>query len=911
MNMISLVTLRLNRPGVEWHPQRLGCYASGGPMHIRKLALLAALALAAGNALAQQQPLTCPPVTDRPCDTFHYHVQMFRPDTKQLVEVHGTAVFATQAACERAREAESKRNAAIVEYFRKTKGETRYEADRIGACHCDATTEAQKAKQVLTAEEIKLRVRERLLDAGLTTDAELVRSLWAEAPVTALLGGARLVPLPQVAAQPLLVSAEDLKATKPIDTSKTITVQLDLPLAEFGAAPALAPPPDAAQRAEAFIAGEIERIQTILKASASISDEEVKSKIFDASMQRIQLLGNLRHVIEAAGTRSRIAAAAGATQDEASRLALVTRLFGEEVVSHWAPREAFDVIFNAPPAVAADPERALRDTTGQFTDAQKRIALYLVLAQTQPTEESRLWLTSVVDGLLVEEAPSDEATKAFFFARKFFDLGEYGSAYDQLAKADTLRPDQPALLYDMALTLAKAGRWSEAQVKLDRYQQLHPNGEEKALVAKLQLELEFQRELQKKRQAEQEYLDLFNRAKYVYASGALDDALKLFVQAEQLRPADAAAIFNQAVIHEKQGDFAKAVARFRRSNELEADTAIDPRVFALEHELADMQTKIVCPFCGHKLPIGTTWCHRCWHGPYFTSAALWNTRACGGPTATRATWYAGDRPAKNEELACIVPEKSLLEALRYSPAKQRSIQEARKAEGWLYASGGVLQAWRDQIRFVQGADYLERVTAANGDILEYAAHAGGEGIWLLDREDLVIDALRYTNRYTFDEKGRIDVQQVSYVNTAACNHVVTMTADYAYANDALISVKIDGGYVGYPAEGAPETKWQATIAYTYDAERRVTKEELALTQIAKTYMQRPAGALRDDIERVYPGLRAKRALETILRVGDVCATAGNTLLMNPIDLRPFYTVSPNLGFALPQGVNRAAVTFTY
>jgi len=48
----------------------------------------------------------------------------------------------------------------------------------------------------------------------------------------------------------------------------------------------------------------------------------------------------------------------------------------------------------------ADPERVLRDTTNHFSDQQKRRALYVLLARSQPTEEQQLWLSTIVDGLL-------------------------------------------------------------------------------------------------------------------------------------------------------------------------------------------------------------------------------------------------------------------------------------------------------------------------------------------------------------------------------------------------------------------------------------------------------------------------------------------------------------------------------
>lgn len=517
--------------------------------------------------------------------------------------------------------------------------------------------------------------------------------------------------------------------------------------------------------------------------------------------------------------------------------------------------------------------------------------------------------------------PSEDFTRAVVFGKKFADLGDYASAYENYAKADAIRPDDSAVLYNMGVVLARAGRYSEAQVKVDRYLQLHPDGAEKANIQKLQFELEFQRELQKKRQVDQEYADLFNRAKFLYGRAELDEALQLFRQAEQLRPNDAAAVYNEALVSEKRGDYAKAIERYRRYQELESDAmaraSVDERVFNLEHELEDMRTKIVCSHCGRKLPIGATWCERCWHGPYLVKSPVWNTRPCvDGASATRATYFADGRFDRNDILPCLFPGASMLEALRYTPQRQREIQNARKAEGWTYENGA-LATWTDkqgnQIRYVQGPNYLEKVTSTiGGEILTYVAHPNGEGIWLLDREDLVVDAQRYTNRYTFDDGGRIAQQQVEYQNAAACNHLITMTADYAYNGDALSSVNLRGGYEGFIAEGKPKTDWSATAIYLYDDQGRVAKEELAVTSFNKAYAERAAGALRDDINSLYAGgMRAGRKLENVPRTGDLCASAGAQALSNFIDLRPFYAMTPNLGMALQNGIGKVVVSFTY
>lgn len=383
-------------------------------------------------ATVAQQTLVCPaPVAGRACDAFHYHVAMYSPDRKTFTEITGANQFATQAACDRARDQQVAANARIVEYFRGIKQQ--YEADRVGPCHCDMTIDrasttyldpVQRSAQLRNAEEIRLRVRERLLDNKITSGSELIAGLYGDAPSTPMLSAPKLVPIPAAAPTPILTATEDLLATKTIDTSKPPVVAMDLPLAEIGNVPAqvAADPPvreevvqvepevaeapseeeqlSAQEAAERFISYETQRIDNILKASGKIADENIKAKIFEAAMQRIQLLSNLRLLIEGSGMKSKLAAAARDAQTEADRLALIARLFGENATKHWAPRDAADVIFEMESEVASAPERVLRDTSGQFTTAQKKRALYLVLAQSQPTEDQRLWLSTIVEGFL-------------------------------------------------------------------------------------------------------------------------------------------------------------------------------------------------------------------------------------------------------------------------------------------------------------------------------------------------------------------------------------------------------------------------------------------------------------------------------------------------------------------------------
>ena len=418
-------------------------------------------------AAATAQPvLVCPTApAGGTCNAYHYHVQLYRPDTKQFVELSGGNQFATQAACDRARDMQVAANARVVEYFRVTREQRQYEPDRIGPCHCDMTidraapnylTDLQRTAQLRAAEEARLRVREKLLDNKLTSASEIVQGLWIDPPVTPQLAAPKLAPLPQAAPAPILTATEDLRSTNTVDTTKPTVAALDLPLVDVLAPPPAPEPPQtvgqpalsevegaappspvlpeppteevvvpapaepepapatetvastvpeedvvsAEETAERFVSYETQRIQNVLRAAGAIADENVKSKIFEACMQRIQLLSNLRLLIEGSGMRSRLATAAREAQSESDRLALMTKLFGEEVKKHWAPQDARDVVFDVENEIEAAPERVLRDSGGKFTAQQKRHALYLVLARTQPSEDQRLWLSAVVEEFL-------------------------------------------------------------------------------------------------------------------------------------------------------------------------------------------------------------------------------------------------------------------------------------------------------------------------------------------------------------------------------------------------------------------------------------------------------------------------------------------------------------------------------
>ena len=397
------------------------------------------------------QPLLCPPVASaagKPCETFHFHVQMFRPESRDFLELYGINQFASMASCERARDAAFKRNMSVVEYMRAQRRDW-WQADKFGTCHCDMTVEkaspnflpeAARTQQLRDAEEVRQRVRERLIDAKALPESEVMRNIAPPLSATPLIGGPKMVAMPAAVAVVTSNSPDDLQITKAVDTTPSSATSLDLPLVDIALpgitppaevvtapapapadtqqppAPAPAPAPQPAVQvaaepapviaddpelpapedvADAFVSYESQRIQNVLRVSSDIGDETIKAQVLEACTQRIQLLSNLRSIIVGSGAKSRLVAAANVAKRESDRLAVASKLFGSDITPHWAPKNAADVIFDAG---VAEPERVLRDNAA--SDQQKRHALYALLATSSPTEQQQMWLSSVIEGLL-------------------------------------------------------------------------------------------------------------------------------------------------------------------------------------------------------------------------------------------------------------------------------------------------------------------------------------------------------------------------------------------------------------------------------------------------------------------------------------------------------------------------------
>ncbi|MHB0969099.1 MAG: hypothetical protein ACYC7A_00690 [Thermoanaerobaculia bacterium] len=374
------------------------------------------------------QSLTCPSSgsPQQMCSGYHYHLQMWRPDSKVPSDVLGVNRFATLTACETARTLEIQRNKGVIDFFRKLKPDGPEQVHRFGACHCDQTTdrnspvyldEAARIRQLRLYEEVNGRIRERLLDRGATNGSEVVRSLAITPPnVASTLWSKTVPPIPSESrATSATASEAELKNTEiGADSGARSVAAIDVPLATIdpktiSVRTTATVADDAADEesdegagpADAFIAHEFSRVDEISKAGLAVNDEALRTRIIDACIDRTQLLTNLRSIAEQAGPTSRLSSMMAAAKEEPSRIALATKLFGPTMQTHWAPADARNAIVEFPPETANDATAVVRDPADRYTDAQRRLALYYLLAKNPSlVANQQLWIAEIIDGFL-------------------------------------------------------------------------------------------------------------------------------------------------------------------------------------------------------------------------------------------------------------------------------------------------------------------------------------------------------------------------------------------------------------------------------------------------------------------------------------------------------------------------------
>ncbi len=512
--------------------------------------------------------------------------------------------------------------------------------------------------------------------------------------------------------------------------------------------------------------------------------------------------------------------------------------------------------------------------------------------------------------------PQEEFATAADFGRRFFEARNYAASLAWFEKAESIVHDQPAILFNTALVLVKLQRYDEAQRRLDRYLLLYPQGQEIQPAKALQRELQFGIEVRRREQQDNEYKTLFSRAKALSEKNLRREALDVFHQAEQIYADDPALYYNQAVLNEEEGDLESALRLYKRylqTNPANAP-ALQARLIDLEREIGYTRTKILCPFCGAILPAGARWCHRCWHGPYDLTSAGWNARGCDAHvSATRSFQDANGKTRVSEAVGCLYPGAALRDFLQYSPSRREAARQARSNEGWTFNKDAALESRRSasgvELALQQG-DYLQRVdNLATGEVFPYRAHVTADGIWLLDAQPFLGGEQPFVISRTFDNDGRVQREEVTY-DSAGCHHAVTASAVYTYAGDAVTSARFTGGYDGYRVEGLPQVRWEATLNRTLDGSGRLTREELAVTSFQKTWGAKPQGAVSAEVRRYYTALKVRKPTD-IRSLGDICAVSGDSVVDEPIDLRPFFVVAPAVAVRLGRGDTRVVVDYTY
>lgn len=538
----------------------------------------------------------------------------------------------------------------------------------------------------------------------------------------------------------------------------------------------------------------------------------------------------------------------------------------------------------------------------------------LFSAQIYAQQQVEVHLRPAVGQILTAQQEED-FLGAVTFGKRYYEAGDLSSSFERLTAAEQILPGHPAVLYNVAVVLAKLGRFADAQNKIETYKALFPGGEEMALIRALQIDLDWSRDAKRRAQENQTYIELFNRARFSFDSGDHSQALARFKQAEQLKPDDAPAAFNQAVCLEALGDYTGAIERLRHFLSLDAGSehrsSVDEKINLLTLEVDDQRNRILCGFCGRKLSASGAWCPDCGHGPFLPQSAQWNSRSCAtGASATRTTSYPSGRLHQNEDLPCLY-EGSYATALRYTAPRRLAIQAARKTEGWTFESGRI-SAFKDRdsaIALKQDGEHLSRIDSpSSGDWLKFSGQMSGNSRWLVGDEERILNGQRYRKRYVYDESGRISRETVQYQGANRCGNIIETSADWIYEGDRLKRIALQGGYEGYLSEGSPKVHWAGTVTFSYDENGLLLQEELALESWTKTFAKMP-GEARRMIERYYPGHRGKAV--DMLQKGDICGVAGTQVITNLIDLRAFDAWSPNLALVLPPGITRATVSFTY
>ncbi len=385
-------------------------------MSFRVLLVCALTTLVCSSASAQ---LTCAASGSNQCDALHYHVGSWNPETRQHVEVYGQNSFSTLELCEAAKTAEAALDAAAISYLRKAAPKMKTSSSKFGVCHCDLTevkthsnylVQSRRDAMIRGHRELKLLMVELLVQEDATMDHEVVRaylsgasalgtsiSYWPREATFIEARGSQILDESQTKMEPTAITSP--KSAGIVGGSIGLAaVNLDFKV--FAAAPDESTEASVAEIP--FLGVEMSRISGILESIAESDDAE---SLLEAANVRIQILTNLRKVAESGGERSRLLSRMRAAATENERRLLISSMFGSLVAAHWAPADAKKMQFSIPASIRNDPVAILRDTTGRYTDDQRKLALFFFLsANAELTESEEIWVSNIIDGNLPEGA---------------------------------------------------------------------------------------------------------------------------------------------------------------------------------------------------------------------------------------------------------------------------------------------------------------------------------------------------------------------------------------------------------------------------------------------------------------------------------------------------------------------------
>jgi hypothetical protein len=358
------------------------------------------------------------------CEHYHYHVLVWQPHERTYQEVAATRQFVSREVCEKWRADAAKESQSVADYMKTSKTDTSMQADRLGDCHCDRTTDPSsgvfldakaRMNQLRTEQESAWTIRERLLASELPTAGEYIRLLFGKEPrLDRVFRETVPVRLPENAVAPATAVLLDTKiggqSEAPPIAANLSLIEIPLPggpslppaavdkMPRAATASTLAAPESEGEPSRDFFLYELARTDRILTASETISDPDVKTAVRQEVARRKRVLDNLRAIARISDPNSTIVRTLQGATDEASRLAAVRGLFGAEVARAWAPADARGAAVTS--GLAADSKPTVVFDSASDVDA-RRAALYGVLAQEHRlSPEEAAPFTKVVEELL-------------------------------------------------------------------------------------------------------------------------------------------------------------------------------------------------------------------------------------------------------------------------------------------------------------------------------------------------------------------------------------------------------------------------------------------------------------------------------------------------------------------------------